>query len=269
MKFDLHKGLLFYRLLPFAILVLMAVSSCKPLRNPVYFKTLPNDTVVNRMVQNLGKTLIVSGDHLSIVVTSFNSELDLIFNTVEKTATTINPGTDYIPNGHVVDEDGTIKLHFIGKIKAEGLTLSQLKSNIEESLQLYMKDPIANVKFVNKKVTIIGSVATPKVIYLNEEEVPLLDILAQSGDLKDGGVANDIVVYRDSADTKLVKHINLEDHALFTSNWYYSKPNDIIFVKKDIGQAEREDKKRNIQLTMSLIVSFATLTVIILNSINK
>ena len=115
----------------------------------------------------------------------------------------------------------------------------------------------------------MGEVATPKVIYMNMEEMTLLDAIVNCGDLKENAVANDVLIIRDSLSHKIVKHINLEDHSFFSSPWYYVKPDDIVYVKKNTVETDKEEKRRTLQTTISLIASMTSLLVIVLNVLLK
>jgi len=104
---------------------------------------------------------------------------------------------------------------------------------------------------------------------MKDESMHILDALVASGDLKDDAVIDDIVILRDSSGVKQLKHINLEDQTLLNSDWSVLLPNDIVFVKKDITTKSKEEKKRSLQSTFSLIVSLVTFLAIIFNNLVK
>ena len=102
-----------------------------------------------------------------------------------------------------------------------------------------------------------------------EEQISLIDAIVLSGDVTPNAKRNDITVIREEGNTKKVKHVNLEDHSLFSSPWYYVKPNDIIFVPTDSDKYVKEEKRKKIQTTISLAASLASLFIIILNRVIK
>ncbi|HRO05221.1 MAG TPA: hypothetical protein PLE75_00945, partial [Ferruginibacter sp.] len=61
------------------------------------------------------------------------------------------------------------------------------------------------------------------------------------------------------------KKINLKDLSVFESSWYYLQPDDIVYVTPDYSKLEREEKRRNLQVTLSLIASGASLIFLLLN----
>lgn len=171
--------------------------------------------------------------------------------------------------GFLVSEKGTITIHLIGTLRAEGLTRKQLKAMIEEALLPYMKEPIISVEYLNHKVTILGEVMQPAVLNMPTEQMSLLDLIVAGGDVKENANRRDVMVIREENNTKQVKHINLEDHSIFTSPWYYVKPNDIVYVMPDAEKYIKEENRKKLQTNLSLGVSVISLIIIILNIVLK
>jgi polysaccharide export outer membrane protein len=241
--------------------------SCSHPKSFTYFKTLPKDTTINAVVSPELESKIQKKDVLGISVSSLNSELDAQFNNLPKmNADAMNNQNIF---GFKINDNGQIDFHFIGKVKVEGLTKKQLKEKLERELMPFMKEPIVSVQYMNKKVTVIGDVNTPKIFYLSEEQLPLLDVIVNCGDLKETALANDILVIRDSSAHKIVKHLNLEDHSFFASPWYYVRSDDIIYVKKDVLQYDKEEKRRNLQTTVSLAASVLSILIVVINTFKK
>jgi polysaccharide export outer membrane protein len=246
------------------VLVSILNFSCSSVKNTIYLKKFSKDTTIENIVKNNYVSSILKNDILTINISSLNAELDASFNNAGKNASN-NKDIGIYSNTFIVDERGEIKIHYIGKIKVEGLSLAELKSKIELELSPYMKEPIATVQYANKKITVMGEIPYPKVITLNEEEMSLFDAIVTCGDLKETSNPKDIVIIRDSVSKKIIKHINLEDHDILNSPWYYVKANDIVYIKKDPTKIDKEERSRKTQTTMSLIASLLSLAAIILN----
>lgn len=245
------------------------LSSCfNTVKKSSYFNKLTFDTSIVSQVKAPPPIQISSKDILSIHVSSLNPDLDEKFNAFGKYGSNELNGNALL-SGHEVDDKGNIRLHYIGEMTAAGLTRQQLGKKMEELLQPFLKDPIVKVNFLNKKITVMGEVGSPRIIPLKDEYIHILDALVSSGDLKEDAVINDIVIIRDSVGVKSVKHLNLEDQTILHSEWAMLVPNDVIFVKKDITTKAKEEKKRALQSTFSLIVSLVTLLAIIFNNLIK
>jgi polysaccharide export outer membrane protein len=251
-------------LLLFVVFIIALTQSCTTPKNATYFNKLVRDTVIQTNLIKFPELIIQKNDLLGISVSSLNTELDEKFN---KTGM-IKSGFQF-GDGFLVNENGSINIHFLGFVQVEGLTRNQLREKLEKDLTTYLKEPIVTIQFLNKKVTVMGEVKAPQVVFLTEEYTPLIDVLVKCGDLGKDAFVNDVMVIRDSINFKQVKHINLEDHSLLSSPWYYVKPNDVVYVKSDISKTYKEERMRSIQTLVSLGVSVFSLIIIILNSIIK
>jgi len=259
-----------FNILAFFLAIFFACS-CRTTRSFTYFKTLTKDTTIEAYVSPSFESKIQKKDVLGISVSSLSNELDQQFNTISKIVSTsassaTNVQTDL---GFMVDLTGCIYLHFLGKIKVEGLTKSELKKKLEKDLISYLKEPIVTIQYLNKKVTVLGNVEKPGILFLSEEHESLLDIIVKSGDLKNMALANDVLVIRDSAAHKIIKHLNLEDNSIFNSPWYYVQSDDIVYVKKDVKQYDQEQRRINLQLTVSLTATIVSLVLVIYNTFLK
>jgi polysaccharide export outer membrane protein len=256
-----NKQILF---LLFVGFIIASIQSCTAPKNTTYFNKLVRDTVIQTNLIKFPELIIQKNDLLGISVSSSNTELDEKFN---KTGM-IKSGVQF-GDGFLVNENGSINIHFLGFVQVEGLTRNQLREKLEKELTPFLKEPIVTIQFLNKKVTVMGEVKAPQVVFLTEEYTPLIDVLVKCGDLGKDAFVNDVMVIRDSINFKQIKHINLEDHSLLSSSWYYVKPNDVVYVKSDISKTYKEERMRSVQILVSLGVSVFSLIIIILNSLIK
>jgi polysaccharide biosynthesis/export protein len=241
---------------------LLALQSCKVTAKSSYFKTLAlRDTTITNFVKNDFESVIVIGDELAIGVTSLSPLEDGIFNSA---ASISKEGS-----GYLVQKDGTVILHRLGATKAAGLTRKELAKKIQNGLLAYTKEPIVNVEYLNHKLTIIGEVKVPQILKLPKEQITIVEALVLSGDLTEQGKRNDITIIREDGNDKKVKHINLEDHSIFTSEWYYVKPNDIILVNADYKKTESAERKQKLQNTLSLVTTGLSLVLVVLSRFIK
>ena len=240
------------------------LSSCATTNNSYYFKTLKKATTISGFISNDLESKIRKGDNLGIIINSLSVEENAKFNSAGLLIT--EKGT--LP-GYLVKPDGTIRLYRFGNVKVEGLTRRELADKMQADLLPYLKEPIVNVTYLNHKVTVMGEVASPQVLNMPEEQMSLLDAIVLSGDVKESARRDDILVIRENGTQKQVKHINLENHSILTSPWYYVQPNDIVYVMPDINKTNTEEKRRRVQNTLSLAASGISLLIIILNRVVK
>jgi polysaccharide biosynthesis/export protein len=248
-------------------ILLLLFTSCKVTKQSAYFTNLQKDTTLKGFVTTNFESKIIKGDRLSISVSSLSTLEDALFNSAAVSTGAATTGTT--AGGYMVQQDGTILLHRLGTTTVAGLTRRELSKQLENKLLAYMKEPIVQVNFLNHKITILGEVRTPQVLTMPDEQLSVIDALVLSGDVTPNAKRNSIAIIREEGDEKKVKHINLEDHSIFSSEWYYVKPNDIILVSADTEKFVKEENRKKLQTNLSLAASAISLVIIILSRVIK
>ncbi|MFZ1306503.1 MAG: polysaccharide biosynthesis/export family protein [Ferruginibacter sp.] len=263
-----HHRFYYFKKFFFSLLVLGLASlfftSCYTPKNAYYFKTLPRDTTINTTIGRISESVIRKNDQLAINISSLNPDEDKVYNAATITISGAVGGGS--PNGYLVDMNGNIQLHRLGNIQAEGMTRRQLKNKIETDIKPYLKDPVVTVRYLNHRVTVIGEIAKPQVISMPEEQLSVLEVLGTTGDVTLTGKKDNILIIRETETGKQFKRLNLEDHSIFTSEWYYLKPDDVVYVEPN-DKKITEEKRARTQQTVSLALSGLSLAIIILNSL--
>lgn len=224
-------------------------SSCSTTKNSFYFQTLKKDTTLQSVINTQGDCKIRKTDKLLISISSSSREEDVVYN-----QGALVGGIVYEVNA----ADGTIQLHKIGLLHAEGMTRKELKDRIQKELAPFLKDPIADVKFANHRVVVIGEVKEVKLVEMPEDKISILEVLAACGDLNPTASRTNITVIRSEGASKQVKKINLEDHSIFNSPWYYLQSEDIVYISPDIEKVQKADrlvKRQQLITTISIVVS--------------
>lgn len=102
----------------------------------------------------------------------------------------------------VVRPDGVISFPLIGEVRAGGMTVSQLKTDMEQRLATYVPDVVltVEVKQINSMlIYIIGKVKSPGKFILNAD-IDVLQALAMAGGLNEFANGNKIKVFRQEND---------------------------------------------------------------------
>jgi polysaccharide biosynthesis/export protein len=267
-----YVGLLIAKQYPIKMLftfgiLLLTISSCKVTKQSAYFTNLQKDTTLKGFVSPNFEPKIIKGDRLSITVSSLSSLEDALFNSAGVSIGVAKAGA--ATGGYIVQQDGTIFLHRLGAVTVEGLTKKELGKQLENKLLAYMKEPIVQVGFLNHKITVLGEVRIPQVLQISDEQLSVIDALVLSGDVTLNAKRNNITVIREEGADRKVKHLNLEDHSIFSSEWYYVKPNDIILVSADSEKFVKEESRKKLQTNLSLAASAISLVIIILSRVIK
>ncbi|MBC7873221.1 MAG: polysaccharide biosynthesis/export family protein [Ferruginibacter sp.] len=224
-------------------------SSCKIYKPAYFFKDIQRDTIIKGFVNAAPDLPIRIDDVLNIAISSLSIEEDRLFNK-SGLASELKPGFR-------VGADGNIYLHKLGKISVAGLTRKELTAKLERDLLPYLKDPIVTVNFANHRVIVLGE-SSSTIVDMPEEKIALLEVMAFSKPTTPNSQVNKIMVIRETNDTKVVKHLNLEDPSIFTSPWYYLQPNDIVVVKPNEEKIDTEQRRTRNQLIYGTVLSGIT-----------
>src|SRR2546425_367316 len=85
-----------------------------------------------------------------------------------------------------VSSSGDLTLPMIGTLKAAGLTVGQLESEVASALQKYIRHPkvaISVTEFHSQPVSVIGDVTTPGIVQLQGKKT-LVEVLSMAGGLR-------------------------------------------------------------------------------------
>lgn len=144
-----------------------------------------------------------------------------------------------------VRPDGKISVRLIGDVQAEGLTIEELRSTIEERLARYMRFPKADVvlkKAKEARFTILGKVVRPGV-YPIKGPTTLLDAVAEAQGLSSGQYEGSTIEIADLENAYLVRRgkvvpvdFNLAIHRGDTSHNVFVEDNDYIYVPSSLAQ---------------------------------
>jgi len=246
---------------------LNVLSSCVDTRKVAYFNDV-QDSI--RIASQAGlEPVIQKKDILSISVSSLSNEATIIFNAPNQPSSPIaSSNANSQTAGYIVSEDGTIKFPILGNIPAVGLTQTQLENNLAQSLKdkKLLFDPIVTARFLNFRITVLGEVNRPGVIYVPSEQISILEAIGDAGDLTIYGVRDNVILIRQEGGEKMVKRLNLNSSKLLQSPYYFLKSNDVIYVEPGKGKVATASIT---QQRLPVILSGLSLLIILLTNVFK
>lgn len=180
--------------------------------------------------------VIKPNDLLIIMVSSVNPEAAEIFNisnTNTSRSSTVS-GTTAQVSGYLVNQDGFIRFPILGNIKAVGITKEELRKDITAQLEnrKLLLEPIVDIRYLNFKVSILGEVKDPSVLTIPDEKISLFEALGLAGDITVYGNRKNVSIIREEEyGVKKLTRIDLTTNEIFTSPYYYLRPNDVVYVE--------------------------------------
>lgn len=231
--FKMMKNLIYY------LILLLTMFSCKPKENMVYMEKEKNiaESEINQAV--FYGTHIQSGDVLEIKVTAFDENAVRPFNLYSMNNST-SPGqlngqtAQLAPQGYLVDNEGFIYFPVLGKLYIKGMTLAQLRADLEKRLLTYLAEPLVSIKQLNFNITVLGEVKKPGQYTNPSDKITVLQALGLAGDMTDYGNRTNVKLIREEEGVSKTYTIDFTDKNITSSPYYYMQQNDVLYVEPDM-----------------------------------
>lgn len=147
----------------------------------------------------------------------------------------------------LIESDSSLAIPYVNSIKVAGLTLSEAEAYVAEKLSEFVKDPVVELRVLNREVTILGEVNAPGNYLLEKERNTLVEYL---------GKAQGLNFYADSDRIKVIRNdvsyeINLTQFADFDYKNIYLQAHDIIYIPSKKG--------KKLDMKAPILIPFASL----------
>jgi polysaccharide export outer membrane protein len=174
-----------------------------------------------------------------------NDELYIQINSLDDAAANVFSGTSaqqslYLgtiqPYGaslisYSIDKEGYLLLPVIGRLSVKDKTTTEVGGIIKESLTKILSQPVVSVKLVNRYVSVLGEVRNPGHFAYAQDKLTILDAIGLAGDITDYGNRDEVILTRNENGKNIRIPVDLTRSEILASNFYYMRPNDIIYVK--------------------------------------
>jgi polysaccharide export outer membrane protein len=220
----------------FAALFIMgasSISSCTSSKKVVYLNDLKDTLGASIKAQIAFENPIQKNDQLAITMGGSNIADLLTLNSANgvSAGAAASSAAASSATGYLVEANGTIKIPYIGKVQAEGLTRIQLEDTLTQLLKDYTKNPVVNVRFLNYSFSVMGEVAIRGRFNMANERTTLLEALSIAGDITEFGKRENVLVLREVNGKRSFARVSLLTKNLFNSPYFYLKTNDVVYVE--------------------------------------
>ena len=168
-------------------------------------------------------------------------------------------------SGYLVTIDGTVKLPILGIIKVANKTTRELELSLVKLLEEgnHLLQPFVNIRLINAKVTLLGEVNKPGTYTFLEQIITIPQALGYAGDLTINGKRTDILLIRETAGNRIMKHIDLTATDWMNDATYYVKPNDVLVVRPNFAKVKSSGIIGNLTSLLSVVSIIITATFLI------
>lgn len=214
------------------------------------------------------KHLLEIGDNLIVRIIIRDDELNNTFN-ISNNTNNGNPVTTaanlYI-NGYTISQQGTIELPHVGEVFVLNQTIEEAKGSIEKKAKELLVDPVIIVKLANFEFSVLGEVKNPGRYPVYKDNITIFEALAMSGDITDFGNLKKVKLIRSHKNKKQIYDIDLTDQATLSSEYYYLRNDDLIYIQPLRFKGLRTSQT---QIILSGLTTIAILLNVYLNFNNQ
>jgi polysaccharide biosynthesis/export protein len=159
---------------------------------------------------------------------------------------------------YLVDDSGYIQFPILDKIHLAGLTIEEATVKLKTSLAEYFNQPTVLMKFVNKRITILGEVRRPGLYLYTSSKMNIFEALGLAGDITIDGNRKEVLVLREVKGQVFKQSFNLLNDDLLSNAQYNLQEGDIVYVK-----AKKSATWRTVSTPMSMFLGSLTAAVLI------
>lgn len=212
------------------LFVILLSVSCVRQRKLVYFQSKSEKTEYEYLLESRRTARIEPLDLLYIHIGSIDQP-QYNFFTQEKQGFNGITEESMSVLGFTVNDSGNIILPVVGNVRLKGLTLEEAAKAIKDVVKDVVSNPIVSIRFVNNTITVLGEVARPGAYTYTKQQINLFNALGLAGDITEYGNKNKVVLIREKEKVIHKYYLDLTKDNIFKSEFYYLRPNDIIYVQ--------------------------------------
>ncbi len=220
--------------------LLLLITSCKSIN--IFQPNNKNDkdsTSFEMLSQNY-EHILVPDDKLSLSIWNHD---DLSIGSVYSIYNTNESFGKWI----LLEADSTAAIPYTGPLKIAGLTLNEAEILIAKKLAEYVKNPIVELRVLNREVTILGEINAPGNYLLEKELNTLVAYIGKAQGLNFYADAKKIQIIRNEVSYE----VDLTSLADFHNKNIYLQSRDIIYVPSKKG--------KKLDMKAPVLIPFASL----------
>ena len=218
------------------VAVSLVLSSCVPQKKMIYMQVKEDsDTLSNFVNERKIDYRIQPGDNLYIRVVTLDEMTTMLLNPLSNSGrgggsnVGGNDASIYLQS-YTVNEAGYLDFPMTGEIFVRNMNVDEIRDAIKERLSEYLKELVVVVKLVNFNITLLGEVKNPGIYKIYQTSINLFEAVSLGRDLTDFANRNQIAIIRQNKTGSSVHFVDMTKRDILSSEYYYLKPNDIVYV---------------------------------------
>jgi polysaccharide export outer membrane protein len=237
------------------IIILIGMSSLTSCITGKQKKYMQKDGVAQYQMTDFEQYRLCVNDEITYYLMTANQETQYFYNSGTQGANLNN-------SRYRIYEDGNVILPTIGPVRILGMTEREAEREITQKFKSVVSDAEVKVALVNNFFYVQGDRGKGQ-FFMYKENLNIFQALAMAGDISSTGDKEHIKIIRKGTDgIDVVKTFDLRSESIIESEYYYIKPNDVIYIPTNSNSFFRVD---SVSSFMSLFVAPLSLLVLVLS----
>nr|WP_287938037.1 polysaccharide biosynthesis/export family protein [Algoriphagus sp.] len=184
--------------------------------------------------------LLQVNDIVEINIKTTDEKLNLVFGAVSSDMQNQaamggaqGSGDAFFMNGYTIDDMGMVEIPLLGKLKIVGMTTENAKLLVENEVKKFINEGefFVRVRLGGIRFSALGEFNRSGKYTILQNRVTILEAIAFAGDLSRVAKRDEVLLVRQYPDGSQIHKINLLDRGLLGSEFYFLKPNDMIYAE--------------------------------------
>ncbi len=212
-----------------ALLAMATLASCVGRRSINYLEDPALSNTAKLFPNSRFEYKIQVNDVMSIRVLGLDDATSRLFNIDNGMGLGMSDASIWV-NGFSIDKTGSVQLPTVGRIKLQGLTVTEAQELVQRKINDYFTNATVILKMVSFRVSVLGEVNSPGSYFIYNNQINLLDALARAGGPKEYADKRHVTLMRQSDQGTQAVYVDLSRADVASSEYYYLLPNDVVYV---------------------------------------
>lgn len=246
-----------------AALLAIGLASCITRKNVNYLQDPALSTTSKLFENQKFEYRIQVNDVLAIRVLGLDDQTSRFFNIEERQGSIGLTDASLYVNGFSIDKNGQVALPTVGKIKVQGLTIGEAQELVQRKINEYFTTATVILKMVSFRVSVLGEVARPGSYTVYNNQITLLEALAQAGGPGEFADKEHVTLMRQSERGTQALFVDLARLDVLSSEYYYLLPNDVVYLPT----LKSRPGRLNLEL-LSVLLTSVSVAILVLTYVN-
>ncbi len=252
------------------VVIAILFSSCIPTKDLTYFQGDPiSKTEINTI--NNAPYRLQTNDLIDIQIKASDPNLVALFKKIENNNVNVITQEQLYFTTYSVDRNGIIRIPHLDELNVLGYTTKEVRQKIETELSKMFKnmdDIFVTVKLAGIRYTVIGEVNRPGTNIIFQNQVNIIEAIANAGDITITGDRKKVTIIRNNIDGVKKYQLDLTRLDFINKEGFFIQPNDIISIEplkqKSWGTGETGAKTFT---TVVAALSLIATTILLINNL--